>query len=602
MHLEDDDFAQFLRLQSGLVSFVKRETGRFPDFEDFPDLLFASEVPLEAKMPLVRILYEDPTGFIDAYLTENPDGLAGEDRDIVESWKSLRFGKFVLFRQLKKHTVVLGEMGEEVFGVLGLTEPIKEVVGTSLPRLVQTALLPFKGMIVHDGFMESYALRFSKEDRESLNASYKTAKAGPGLTTRLSSLGAPARPPTAADRVRRLAARLRNKLETIREEKKRIREFEEETEPAFRKWLSKKHGDLQDQYEKLKSETERLEEVLDRAHESWMFREHRTKARTVDVVIRQMEDEEDEMRAFSETAGAGDEKDAEGEEANGEGGGGSGEDPFPFPDPFDGGIPDFLLDGLLAEYLETMRGIDVSTLSPEEYEKARRDFQSTFEHAANGDRKEFDKAMLRVGADESEENRSAVKKAFRKLARQVHPDRNDDFNEEAKEIWEELQLRKEALDLGALRSLETEWRLIRGDAFTARDEARLKRLKDKFEGEHFDIEETLQDYRTHPMWGRKGKTPPAEIQRQVKRDMEDDIALLKEIKAGLEYEIAKFRGDSTGKKKAAKRKRAKKKTAQRKTAKKKTKGKKATSPKKTKVPRQQKSDPPPTEQTTFDFG
>ena len=96
------------------------------------------------------------------------------------------FGKFFVFRELKKYTVFLTtEEPAVAYGVLALSQPFEELIGPYLPVLTQTVLLPFKGMIVYDGLMSSYNISFGPGIRRNLNESFKEAKARHGIVTSL---------------------------------------------------------------------------------------------------------------------------------------------------------------------------------------------------------------------------------------------------------------------------------------------------------------------------------------------------------------------------------------------------------------------------------
>jgi hypothetical protein len=123
---------------------------------------------------------------IQQFVDENPAHLTADELDIVRSWQHLVHGKFYVFRQLKKYMVFLST-GEHpiAYGVLALSQPFEELVGPYLPVLTETVLLPFKGMIVYDGLMNSYNISFGPGIRRSLNESFKEAKARHGIVTSL---------------------------------------------------------------------------------------------------------------------------------------------------------------------------------------------------------------------------------------------------------------------------------------------------------------------------------------------------------------------------------------------------------------------------------
>ena len=616
MHLDEDDLHTFAQLHWKLLFFVKQEADLFDEqeFDDVGELLYFLDDSVEGKLELFNAFYEKPTVYIDAYLAKNPDRLSAKESTIVESWKALRVGEFVAFRQLQRHAVFLGTGDDDqAYGVFGLSEAVDSAVGGTLPVQVHTALFPFNGVIVCDGLMSRFPFGFTTRGEKLLNEQYKAAKSGPGVVVQLSPLGAPKRQPNTAERVARLTEKLRVSLATIRERRRGLHEFQNEVEPPFRQWLGKTHGDLQKRLESLNNETDRLAELLQLAEVSWHFREHRTKAKTLDAVEQQLRDDEVAQREMARGEGEHSDSDSDsdcgGDRDVGGSGGGSGErlsDRGPTAGqgaaPFLDEIPDFLIDSLLGDFLHDVRGIDIARLSAKEIEKARREFLGSFDHVANGDHDAFERSILRIGADDSEKNRSAVKKAFRRLARQVHPDHNPDFGDEAKAIWEELQLRRDALDLDALEMLEMKWRLIRGDAFSGRDEKLLKILRERLSDEELDLDAELDQCSEHPMWGEKPThTPPAAVRKRVRRDLKSSIATLQEEKARLERDIAIFRGGRAAKKKpsaattvSTKKSAARKAQAARKQAKKKTQLRR----------KKDKATPEPLDdlQSDFDFG
>jgi hypothetical protein len=139
----------------------------------------------EARLK-VRHAFLEHTELIQAFVDENPAHLVGDELDIVRSWQHLVHGNFYVFREWKKYTVFLSSAEQPVaYGVLGLSQPFEDLIGPYLPVLVETVLLPFKGMIVYDGLMSSYNVTFGGGIRRSLNESFKQAKARHGIITSL---------------------------------------------------------------------------------------------------------------------------------------------------------------------------------------------------------------------------------------------------------------------------------------------------------------------------------------------------------------------------------------------------------------------------------
>lgn len=137
----------------------------------------------ETRM-VVRDAFLDNTKLIDSFVEENPGEFGDEELEIIESWHHLVAGKFFLFRQLKKYMVFLdSDEAPTAFGVVALTETFEDLVGPYLPVMAEAVLLPFKGKIIYDGFLNAYNLSFGGGIRGSLNDSYREAKERVGIVT-----------------------------------------------------------------------------------------------------------------------------------------------------------------------------------------------------------------------------------------------------------------------------------------------------------------------------------------------------------------------------------------------------------------------------------
>ena len=118
--------------------------------------------------------------------------MSPDQLEIVASWKHAVVGKFYVFRYLAKYTVFLTSGGSpnKAYGVLGLADPLEEVIGPYLPRLITAVLLPFKGKIIYDGLVSGYNITFGGGIKRRLNEEYKQAKEAFGIITSLPLGGA----------------------------------------------------------------------------------------------------------------------------------------------------------------------------------------------------------------------------------------------------------------------------------------------------------------------------------------------------------------------------------------------------------------------------
>jgi hypothetical protein len=146
----------------------------------------ASPEEIAALSPEVRVKVRDALNtnldLIESFAAENPAHLSDDELDIVRSWRHLVAGKFYVFREMAKYNVFLSTTSPAIaYGVLAMSQPFEDLIGPYLPVLTQTVLLPFKGMIIYDGSMNSYNISFGPGIRRNLNQDFKEAKARHGI-------------------------------------------------------------------------------------------------------------------------------------------------------------------------------------------------------------------------------------------------------------------------------------------------------------------------------------------------------------------------------------------------------------------------------------
>lgn len=183
MLLPPHELDLFFRLHRALLFFVNQRLTVIPDTLASPEQFAALPPGVRLK---VRDALSDNLDLIGSFVDENPARLPDDELDIVRSWRHLAHGKFHIFRELKKYTVFLSTDTPPVaYGVLALSQPFEELIGSHLPVLTQTVLLPFKDRIVYDGLLSSYNVSFGPGIRRNLNEDFKTTKDRQGIVTSL---------------------------------------------------------------------------------------------------------------------------------------------------------------------------------------------------------------------------------------------------------------------------------------------------------------------------------------------------------------------------------------------------------------------------------
>ncbi len=172
MQLNQQDAELFYKLMWSLQAYVNNEHGIYPDIATPQE--YSSKVDRQEKMKVRDALWAD-LSIIDSFVQDNPDRLSEDELEIVKKWKNGIHGSFFIERLLKKYAVFIKD--EEVYAVLGLTQPIQEIYHPSwLPLYVQTILLPFKGRIIYDGMIKPYNMSFGGGVKHELKETYMRAK------------------------------------------------------------------------------------------------------------------------------------------------------------------------------------------------------------------------------------------------------------------------------------------------------------------------------------------------------------------------------------------------------------------------------------------
>ncbi|MCL2772213.1 MAG: hypothetical protein FWD71_02590 [Oscillospiraceae bacterium] len=82
----------------------------------------------------------------------------------------------------------------KLYGVCGISNPIKATAPYEVPYIVDTVLLPFKDKIIYDGFIGVYPVSFGKGIRDSMKEMYEKAKEMVGIIENMDESPAPVKP------------------------------------------------------------------------------------------------------------------------------------------------------------------------------------------------------------------------------------------------------------------------------------------------------------------------------------------------------------------------------------------------------------------------
>ena len=180
MQLPQKEADFFISLYSSLIGFAASRLGGIAGIKDSKSF---KNVSNKARFEARDKLLED-ISLIDLFIEANPDGFREKELGLTLQLKRFVRGNFFIVRDLKKYTIFLNtETPAKAYGVLGLSEEIVDILPYRLPMYIEAVLLPWKGQIICDGFMQIYNIHFGTGIRREMNELYNQAKARGVITS-----------------------------------------------------------------------------------------------------------------------------------------------------------------------------------------------------------------------------------------------------------------------------------------------------------------------------------------------------------------------------------------------------------------------------------
>lgn len=123
---------------------------------------------------------------IQAFVDENPFGFSPDELAIIDSWRHFLKETFLLMEHGRNYSVLMNLSGPPIaYAVLALSQSFKELLGSEVPRMVETVLLPFEDKIVYDALLCTFGLTVTTDLRRAIDERLKKATALFGLVTSL---------------------------------------------------------------------------------------------------------------------------------------------------------------------------------------------------------------------------------------------------------------------------------------------------------------------------------------------------------------------------------------------------------------------------------
>jgi hypothetical protein len=121
-----------------------------------------------------RRLIERPA-LLDEALAELKARSQGLDDRISRAVRTLRVDDWVFLRDTKTYSIFLHPSGDAAFAVLGLTERVRDIAGSS-GVVIETGIVRFAGRFVCDGLI-TRIVHLGPNYRKSYSRAYSAAKA-----------------------------------------------------------------------------------------------------------------------------------------------------------------------------------------------------------------------------------------------------------------------------------------------------------------------------------------------------------------------------------------------------------------------------------------
>ena len=179
MRLQPEEAGLFFQMFLPLLDYVNQKyhvTAK-------PVYFTGESVNTEDAAEVAQFLWER-TNIIDDYLLETT--LSKEQEEIMLSWKKCIPGTFIIERHLKKGSIFISTDNNFIYLVKGITSSWEEMFsGISTPIIVNTALLPFRDVIISDGLASTFPVRFDKNSAAAFKDAYLIAKKNKTIITRI---------------------------------------------------------------------------------------------------------------------------------------------------------------------------------------------------------------------------------------------------------------------------------------------------------------------------------------------------------------------------------------------------------------------------------
>lgn len=157
-YLDQKDTKLFYKLYFSILDYVNGLEQIIPNKKIDPNIY----IEPDELVNLIEVFWKEKDRFIDDYVQKNPMNLTYRNLNIIKDFKYGMRKNFLLAVYEKNYTV-LNDEGIN-YMVKGLNENLDQFIpAEKTPTLIQTAIMPFNGMIIYDGFISMADMQLSQE-------------------------------------------------------------------------------------------------------------------------------------------------------------------------------------------------------------------------------------------------------------------------------------------------------------------------------------------------------------------------------------------------------------------------------------------------------
>lgn len=171
MTLTDKEYKEFLKTHLDLLFYVGHKKNILPKGLSLKKFL---NLDFQIKFKCRESVFGDEN-IIEEYIASNFDHLTTDQIKILAGFKKKIRSNFVIFKCLTNYAIFIDTKDNRFYAVKALGDPF-DTFFDHFPVYISTTLIPFKGKIIYDGFIQSSGVYYGPNMTETMNEDYKKAK------------------------------------------------------------------------------------------------------------------------------------------------------------------------------------------------------------------------------------------------------------------------------------------------------------------------------------------------------------------------------------------------------------------------------------------